>query len=178
MMVDELKREIRAEFPGFKLAPKGGSRLMKTIGWFLTVLSFGTSKKFMEMYTTTIGTTVYTPLSWNGWTEHEQMALLRHERVHMRQARRLGRVWYALLYLFVPLPFLLAYFRMRFEREAYAETIRAWIDYGGALAVTRSEIDWVVGHFTGPAYLWMWPFKASLRAYFEKVAEEARNGQK
>ena len=54
-----------------------------------------------------------------------------HERVHLRQFARHGRLLMSILYVLLPLPMGLAYCRARFEREAYEETIRAAFEVYG-----------------------------------------------
>lgn len=159
MTVDELKAEILAEFPDFKVVPKSESSLMRAINAFLLVISFGQIRQFMTSFTTTVGTTVYVTDGWKDSTDESKKILLRHERVHMRQARRLTRPLFSFLYLFVFLPGGLAWFRAKFEKEAYEESFRAAYEYYGREHVFSKEFrDHVAKNFTGPAYLYMWPF--------------------
>jgi hypothetical protein len=76
----------------------------------------------------------------------------------------------ALLYVMLPLPMGLAYFRARFEMEAYAESIRAAAEVWGA-DHPRSDAyrRHVVDQFTGPSYGWMWPFRAGVERWYDRV---------
>lgn len=163
--------ELRDEFPKFRLVRKQNSRLMRVLATVLRVVTFGAQAHFMDRYVTTVGQTVFVPIGWDDWDSHERVSVLRHERVHMRQARRYTFPLFMLLYLLLPLPVGLAYFRARFEWEAYKETIRAIYEQGGLVAVTRAK-PWIVMQFTSGAYGWMWPFpRVVVRWYDEAVGE-------
>lgn len=147
---------------------------MKAIGFLLRVMTFGKMTSFMDHFTTTIGTKVFVPSEWNTYSQQSKMIILRHERVHMRQAKAYGILWFSFLYLMVFFPVFLAYFRAKFEKEAYAETIRAYHDYGYSLDDnTKKQI---VSYFTGPSYGWMWPFPKSLNAWYEEEKAKVLNG--
>lgn len=169
--------KLRAEFPQMRLKRKSDSWLMHTIAGLLRFITFGVMDTFMTDYITTVGFTVYVPDSWASTSAIDRVIVLRHERVHMRQRVRYGMFLFSLLYLLFPLPIGLAYFRMKFEREAYAETLRAQVDLLGdrgrrQVLSPKSERD-IIGHFTGPAYFWMWPFKKSMRAWYAQVRAAA-----
>jgi hypothetical protein len=160
--------EIRKEFPSFDLVKKSDSKLMTVINAFLKVITFGQMKAFMEDFVTTVGTTVYVPSRWEFWPTPSKMAVLRHERVHMRQSRKYGRLLYSFLYLFFPLPVGLAYFRMKLEREAYEESLRAYAEYYGLQALQDAKIkDSMLRHFTTAEYFWMFPFKGYMSKWYD-----------
>jgi len=175
-MLDQLIEETRKEFPDFKTVRKRDSRLMKTINVFLMIISFGLMRSFFRFYTT-LGTTIYVPDSWDTSSEISRAATIRHERVHMRQARKYTRFVFSFLYLFVFFPAGLAYFRMRFEKEAYEESIRAMYEYAGPEAI-QDEVyrDKIITHFTSAEYYWMWPFRKSLEAWYDGVVKKVLNG--
>jgi hypothetical protein len=76
----------------------------------------------------------------------------------------------AVLYLLVPLPMGVAYFRARFEQEAYAESIRAAAEVWGAAYPRRPEYRaYIVAQFLGPSYGWMWPFRRALERWYDRV---------
>jgi len=170
--LETVMRETKAEFPDFKVVYKSESGLMRTVNAFLFAVSFGRMKTFMTGYATTLGTTVYVTEGWRTKPDLAKCILLRHERVHMRQARRLTRPVFSLLYLFVFLPALLAYFRARFEMEAYEETIRATFEYYGRQAVFAKEFrERMASQFTGPGYLFMWPFPKTVDKWILDAVE-------
>lgn len=153
MFVEEL-RSINREFPGFGVETKDGSWWCWSIFAVLWILTLGKTR-FMTDYAILLRKTLYTPAKWTEWTWLDRWILLRHEGVHLRQAKTLGFGWFglgwvfwALAYLFV-LPFGLT-LRSRWEREAYGETIRCTQRFGGAVSRSKMYAD-----FTGPAYLWM-----------------------
>ncbi len=166
----ELETEILKEFPKFRLVRKADSKLMKAIGFFLKVLTLGKMSLFMDHFTTTLGYTVYVPAGWDNYVEAAKLITLRHERVHMRQAKAHGVLWFSFLYLFVFFPVGLAFFRAKFEKEAYTETLRAYRDYGYPLDDIRQQQ--IVNHFTSAEYAWMWPFSKSMNEWCAKTMAE------
>lgn len=170
--LEQVMEETRAEFPDFKVVPKSESALMKLINGLLLAISFGQIRGFMTSYATTLGTTVYVPAGWDGQSEGSKVILLRHERVHMRQARRLTRPLFSILYLLFFLPAGLAWFRARFEMEAYEETIRATFEAYGPQAVRDKAFQArIARQFTGPAYLWMFPFPKTVDRWILEAVE-------
>ena len=166
-----LRRDIEREFPTFVMISKRDSLLMRAVGFFLLVLSFGKMKQFMTNFTTTIGDTVYTPTDWETFSPRSQTIILRHERVHMRQARKYTRFWFSFLYLFMFFPIGLAWYRAKFEMEAYTESLRAYREYG--IDITQPDIKAsILMHFTTAEYLWMFPFKGYLEKWFDKTVLE------
>lgn len=166
--LEQLTAEILVEFPDFKIVAKADSRLMRLVDRALKIITLGKMTTYMTYFITTMGVVVYVPDIWKKMTDQTKMVVLRHERVHMRQARRYGRLLFSLLYLFVPVPIGLAYFRMKFEREAYEESIRASIEYFGIAQVETSYgRHRTVRHFTSAEYFWMWPFHKSLNRWYQ-----------
>jgi hypothetical protein len=94
--------------------------------------------------------------------------LLRHERVHLRQRRRMGDVAMAFVYLVPFFPLFLAWGRARIEWEAYAETLRATCELHG-LDAARALEDEMVRRYVGPDYGWMWPFPGTVRRWFREI---------
>lgn len=168
MDLAQLVFETRMEFPGFMIKTKSSSFFMKVVAFLLLIVTFGSQKKFMTTYVTTIGKTVYVPDDWNTWEDPRKIIIIRHERVHMRQARRLTFPVFALLYILLPLPLGLAWFRARFEWEAYTESIRAARDvYGDFVLSDANYRASIVGQFTTGAYGWMWPFKKTVERWYD-----------
>jgi hypothetical protein len=70
----------------------------------------------------------------------------------------------------LPLPLGLAWFRAYFEKEAYAETIRAAAEVWGVAHPCRSDYRrHVIKQFTSASYGWMWPFRAGLERWYDRV---------
>ncbi len=166
----ELLDEIREEFPDFKIVWKHDSKLMKWLGRILWFLTFGAVTTFQTKYITVIGCTMYVPEGWGSYADATRMIILRHERVHMRQRRALTIPLYLFLYLCCPLPAFLAYFRTRFEMEAYEETIRATVELlptGYEAVMKQAFKDKIVNDFIGPGYCWMWPFRKCIEGWYD-----------
>lgn len=175
-MLAELCTEIKSEFPDFGLVPKSESGFMKAINAFLLAATFGQLNRFMTSYITTIGHTVYTPSGWDQMEEVSKVVVLRHERVHMRQQRRYGRLLFSFLYLLPFFPLFLAYWRRKFEMEAYEESMRAEVELRGTAVVFSSQYrDWMVSQFVGPQYGWMWPFKGAVTRWCMDTVEKVVN---
>jgi hypothetical protein len=167
---DALVTSLRAEIPGFRVVSKAESPLHHAIHKALVVLTFGQMRDYLDGYQTTIGRTVYVTADWATRPADERYVTLRHEAVHLRQFRAWTLPGMALLYLLVPLPLGLAYFRMRFERAAYEESIRAAAEVWGAAYPARPGYrSRILEQFTGPSYGWMWPFRRSLERWYDRV---------
>ncbi|WP_428266273.1 hypothetical protein [Haliangium sp.] len=165
-----LLADIRAEFPSFRLLRKDGSRFQRALHWGLVVMTLGRMRAYLNGYQTTIGSTVYVTADWDHRDLDERYVTLRHERIHLRQFRRYTIPGMAVLYLLLPLPMGLAWFRTRFEQEAYAESIRAAAAIHGLAHVRVGEFrERIVSQFLGPSYGWMWPFRGFVEAWYDKV---------
>ncbi|MBX3181372.1 MAG: hypothetical protein KIT72_14155 [Polyangiaceae bacterium] len=164
---------IREEFPAFRIIPKAESRLNRAIHWALFAITLGGQRSYLTAYSTVLGDTLYTWAGWEQMTGEEQVILLRHEWVHLRQRRRYTTLGMAWLYLVPLFPLGLAYGRARIEWEAYAETLRATHELKGRAAARDPALKrQIVGRFTGPAYGWMWPFPRQVGRWYDQVLEE------
>lgn len=169
-MIDEaglakLESEISYEFSKFRLVKKSESGFMKFLNLLLVCITFGQMKRFMTDFTTTIGYTIYIPSEWETRIPAAKAVTLRHERVHMRQRRERGWFAFSFLYLFI-LPAFRAYYRTRFEKEAYEESLLAIAEYYGddvMLLQRRQYID----HFTGSNYFWAWTKAKDIEIWFD-----------
>lgn len=148
-----------------RIVPKGGVWHQRAIHHLLRLVTLGAQSAYLDRYVTTLWHTVYVPDDWEARPIDERWATLRHELVHVRQFERWGVVM-AVAYLLLPLPLGLAWCRMRFEREAYEESLRAWHELGGRAACERRRAH-VLAQFTSGAYGWMWPFPRALGRWFD-----------
>lgn len=165
-----LVAEIEREFPGFRIVRKRDSRLHRAIDLALRVVSLGKIDAYLDGYYTTLGRTVYVTDDWDRRTADARYQVLRHERVHIRQFHRYTPVGMAIAYLLLPLPLGLAYCRARLEMAAYAESIRAACEVGGLARVQDPAYrEGIVEQFIGPAYGWMWPFRAAVERWYDGV---------
>lgn len=155
--------EVKAEFPKFKIAKKSGN-------WFLRLVGHVMGQQFMTNYITTIVNTVYVPDDWDTWADDSKSVIIRHERVHMRQSRKLTYPFYAFLYLLV-MPMFLSYFRAKLEMEAYTESLKAFKDYGMDYNSPYRK-QWLVNQYVTGAYGWMWPFPKTVGRWFDEAVSK------
>lgn len=127
-------------------------------------------KGFMDRCTT-IGNVVYFPQGWTyGANPEWDLEMLRHELVHVRQfsclslfgSKPVGVILFLLLYVLLPVPLGLAWFRYNLERKAFLMTIRTRLEIG-----KPPNIDKYVDCLTGPLYGYAWPFKRATKKWFE-----------
>ena len=182
------------------IAFKDESMFMRLLSYLLFF-----NPEFMTKYVTVIGKTIYFPNK--EYIENEEVfgQILCHEFVHMMQAKRYGAFYYlgylfpqilaifSLLtlplvllfgnYGFIALAFLLfllplpAYFRMRFELEAYVASL-FFVNY----TLEKAKFDEMhrsvklfnmcsnisENAFVGPSYYYTWPWGAE-KELFRKV---------
>jgi hypothetical protein len=169
---EALLDDIRAEFPDFAIVPKRGDPLQRAIAVALAAITLGGQRHYLTRYHTVLFGRLYVPDAWSHMNDDERTILLRHERVHLRQRRRMGDVGMALLYLLPFFPLFLAWGRARIEWEAYVETIRATAELRGLDAARALEDD-IVRRFVGPDYGWMWPFPSAVRRWFRQAIADA-----
>ncbi len=169
--------------PGFNMKMKYSSWHQRLIGHLLGLVGNGA---YMTQFWTTIGYTVYRP-DLAGMS-NDEWKVMWHEGRHALQAKSLTRVLMGFLYLLplslvplvaigaifslwwlVPTALLLlplpAYFRMRLEMQAYRTSMVA--DYAssptGHIFRTTAAAQFMVDHFTGPNYYYMWPFRKDVQ---------------
>ena len=165
---ERLIDEIRGEFPGFEILEKRTSALQQAIAVALAAVTLGGQRHYLTRYHTLLFGKLYVPDAWATMDDDARYILLRHERVHLRQAARMGDVRMAVTYLLPILPLFLAWGRARIEWEAYEETIRATAEVHGLERARALEAE-IVRRYVGPDYGWMWPFPSVVRRWFRKV---------
>ena len=173
--LNQLISELEAD--GVKIVDKRGW-FWKALHYIVLVVTFGGQRDFLKGYYTTIAHWIGVPEGWDERSAASRFAVLKHEYIHICQARKLGfgnavvgLPLYGLLYLLVPLPLGLAYFRWRYEREAYVIGIRARLELQPHLRMRL--IDSAIKQLTTGRYGWTWPFKRTVRRYFETHVPEA-----
>ncbi|HEY8042139.1 MAG TPA: hypothetical protein VIF15_20185 [Polyangiaceae bacterium] len=164
----ELLRDLRREFPRFAVVPKRGDALQRAIAVALAVITLGGQRHYLTRYHTVLFGKLYVPDAWATMDDHARYILLRHERVHLQQRRRMGDLAMAFVYLVPFFPLFLAWGRARIEWEAYVETIRATAEVHGLDAARALEGE-LVRRYVGPDYGWMWPFPRTIRRWFAEV---------
>ena len=171
--LDDLMKEIGKEFPAFRIRRKRESKLQRAIHVVLAVVTFGGQRVYLTRYHTVLFGTLWVPDSWALMSDDDKYVLLRHERVHLRQSKRMGDAAMTFVYLVPVFPLFLAYGRARLEWEAYIETIRATAEVYGVEAASSLRPQ-IVERFTGPEYGWMWPFPKTIHRWFDEALADAR----
>jgi hypothetical protein len=165
-----LVARLRAEYPRLRIVRKDQSWLHRAIHRALIVVTLGRMRSYLDSFQTTIGSTIYVTADWDDWDPDRRYVTLRHEAIHLAQFRRLTLPVMAVLYLLVPLPLGLAYCRARFEKEAYAESIRAAAEvWGPSHPRSPGFRQHVIDQFVGASYGWMWPFRRALERWYDQV---------
>lgn len=171
-LCDAFLTELCHEFPAFRVIYKRHSALSKAIDLLLRLVTIGRMRSFMTVYHTVIGETLYVPDSWDTMADVDKVILLRHERVHLRQKRRLTFLGLAFVYLVPWFPIGLAYGRARLEWEAYTETLRATCELRGPEAARSPHLRaHILERFCGADYGWMWPFPKQLARWYDQALE-------
>jgi hypothetical protein len=168
---ERLLAEISAEFPNFEILHKRGRRLQRAISIALGALTLGGQRHYLTRYHTVLFGKLYVADTWTTMSGDERYVLLRHERVHLRQRKRMGDLVMAFVYLVPFFPLCFAWGRARIEWEAYVETIRATADVYG-LEAARALRGEIVRRYVGPDYGWMWPFPSAVHRWFSAVIGE------
>lgn len=165
--------ELDAEFPRFRIRKKRESGLQKAIHWALYLITFGGQRVYLTRYHTVLWGTLWVPDAWDAMSDDDRYVLLRHERVHLRQRKRMGDLVMTFMYLVPFFPLGLAYGRARIEWEAYIETIRATAEVYGVQSAEALR-DSITERFTGADYGWMWPFPRTIHRWFDEVMNDVR----
>ncbi len=158
----DLEARLAHELPRFGLRYKDESRLQRLIG--AAVRPF--NARYLTDYTTVMFGRVWFPS--RAWCERQGAAgvyrILRHEAVHLRDARRWPGV-FQFSYVFL-LPAGLSA-RAWWEWRAYAETVRVEAEIDGR--VSDATLAHIARAFTGPDYLFMFPFPRLVRRRLEAL---------
>jgi hypothetical protein len=155
---------------------------MRAIDIALRIITFNQMKRFMESFVTTIGTTVYVPVTWYApyhgsvkMSDVSKIIILRHERVHMGQKKLYGSFLFSLAYLFLPFPVVFALCRTRFEKQGYEESMRATAELVGIESLDNPLYRrHMIRHFISAEYFWMWPFRKSIERWYDSTVAEIR----
>jgi hypothetical protein len=148
------REEIKLKYPSFEVVDKETSKLMK----FLNVFVWLFNRRFMRDYTTTVLGKLYMPVDLQ-FTEYE-LSILDHEEEHLRQSKMLTPVLFNFSYLFV-LPAVFT-FRAYFEYKAFLKTLEYKVRKHGKDYTKLTVVPWIIKQFTGPSYLFMFPFAGFL----------------
>jgi len=129
------------------------------------------NKEYMTGYATTMFGNVYMPDGYESWPVATTYHLLRHEFVHLQDAKRWPFLFELSYLLFLPFVFTM---RSYWETRAYAQTMLSYHEWNGEF--TEGQFDWVVRQFTSSGYGWMDPFESRVRARFRRIELEIKAG--
>ncbi len=183
---DNFYADLSTKLPGFKIAYKDESWLMKIISYILFY-----NKTFMTSYTTTIGKTVYFPnRKFVQDRSSDAIDILSHEFVHAVDSERQGQIIFSFFYLFPqslsllmllllpiniivslilfvvflsPIP---AYWRKVYEVRGYQMSLFTYAELMKELNYSEEKIKETLEkaaksfnqHFVSLDYYFMWPF--------------------
>lgn len=196
-----LVRQIKQDVPGFEVIPKDQSGTQKLLGVFLKIIG---NRTYMTDFWSTFFPKVYSPAKYifdEPVNATRSFRVLAHEYIHLLDTKRrkiwfrmsyilpqlmaltalgaFAAIWLGILWLFflsgllflLPLP---AYFRMKWEMRGYGMNFAVNIWRHGKLQEYTKE--WVLEHFIGPSYYFMWPFKKGVLKRFEQWEQDIHNG--
>ncbi|MFN3199167.1 MAG: hypothetical protein ACE366_12270 [Bradymonadia bacterium] len=163
--VDQLAAALGEVIPRFAIRYKDESPLQRLIGRLVSPFN----SEYMTRFTTVMFGKVYFPSrAWCDEMGPEAVySILRHEAVHLLDAKHFPVIFH-LSYLFLLPAGLTA--RAWWEWRGYVETMRVEVALRGY--VPEHHIEWIAGCFTGPAYLFMWPFPKQIRRALRRKAKQ------
>lgn len=162
-VVHEYMNRLRMEFPNLKISDRRP-------WWLRTVFKLpGIKSLNWGNATQCIGNNIWLSDRWNDMSPVSQLGTLRHERKHLVWYRNHTTILAAILYLFCFFSIGLAYYRARFERDGYSESLRTRVEFfGSGERVKQACWDMYERNFIGWTYLKMWPFRKTIRKWFEE----------
>jgi len=147
-----LIKEMKEEFPYFNLVVKKHSKFNQLLKK-LTVWN----PEMNERYTTTLGPTIAVNNTWYERPAKSRYSTLIHERIHMRQQQKYGLTAFFLVFGLVPFPAKLAYYRKKWEQEAYMINLYMSFKEGVREKIFGEEYTkYIMDQFHGQFYLYMW----------------------
>jgi hypothetical protein len=173
MLIDRILAELKEEFPTFRLVEKR-NWFWKLLGFMVAVFTFGKNKYFLQSYITTVGPVIAVPVGWREKVDDQiGYLVLQHERIHIRQFKKLGfgNPWLGMApmgfaYLLLPFPIGFAWCRYAFERAAYLEEAKIAEELYGR-GIGYMYVNHAIEQLTGPNYGWAFPFPKAVRKWFE-----------
>lgn len=185
-------------FPSFNVKYKDESLLMKLLSYLLFF-----NKRF-NLFTTTIGSTVYFPSrNFVQASPASSIVLIMHELSHIFNSSKKNSFVFSILYLLpqilalsaIPVFFLFgllkslacllfllplpAYFRMTEEKQAYTISLYVLdklIKFNDAQVSLDEKKEYFLSEFGGSSYYFMWCLPG-LESYFNEVVEKLKAGQ-
>lgn len=152
--VDALVEVMKANIKRFNVCWKEESWLQRAIGKIISPINQG----YMTSYATTMFGKIWLPSNARYWSADTKYKLYRHEFIHLLDAKKFW-LFFSLSYLFL-LPAVLT-MRAFWELRGYTQSLISFYEIDGD--ISDDDIDWITSQFTSGLYLWMWPFRSSIR---------------
>lgn len=157
---ERLQTKAREIDPSICLVTKN-NWFWKALSWALFIVSFGKMERdvFLSRFATTMGNIQAYPESWSTHSVEEVMI---HESRHTYQARicgfgihpLVGLPIMGILYFFLPIPFLFAFFRTWFEIDADKTLWKYLLEKKQNPDVVRRRALCFAETISGPSYAW------------------------
>lgn len=184
-LVQDLKEFAQTNFPDLKIVYKDEEGWQKTsfytwVIWaFFTYIIRHVSPKnhdlFMTRYSNALpcGTLIFpSRKTHSDWSNLSVFSVVYHEVKHMLDMKKYP-IWFVVSYLLV-LPSLLS-MRAYWEIRGYTATMLALFKVTGKLSEGLPQ--YYAQHFTGGMYLFMFPFKETVRKILEKNRQRILKGE-
>ncbi|TNE48878.1 MAG: hypothetical protein EP343_13395 [Deltaproteobacteria bacterium] len=168
--VDQWIQWMQQHLPRFQVCFKDESRLQRLIGWLLWPIN----RTYMTEYTTVMFGKIYFPSreEIESWGPAQVYAILRHEFVHLMDAKRFP-VWFELSYLLLfPAGLTL---RAYWEWRGYTQTLLVEHELYGTISDDIQEH--ILRRFVNSEYGWMFPFPNWLRRKMRKLCQSIEAGE-
>lgn len=149
-LVEVMKQNIK----GFEICWKADSWLQRLIGKILSPFNDG----YLSGYATTMFGKLYLPEAAKNWSPATKYKLYRHEFVHLLDNKRFSVIFGMTYLLFLPV---ILTMRAYWELRGYTQSFIVFYEVDGD--ITDNDIEWAADQFTSSKYLWMWPFRTSIR---------------
>ncbi|HAA53713.1 MAG TPA: hypothetical protein DCE42_03110 [Myxococcales bacterium] len=168
--IDTYVTWCQQHLPGFAICYKDESTLQKWIGALLWPIN----KRYMTAYTTVMFGKIYFPSRETValWPKAQMYATLRHEFVHLMDAKRFP-LWFEISYLL----FFPAVLTMRayWEYRGYVQNLL--VEYERTNAISEETITWIVECFVRSEYGWMYPFRQHLTNILQRTKQRILKGE-
>ena len=167
-VLEDVQRALRVQ-----VYAKEHSLLMKLL-YTVCLMKFW-NPKFMSSYTNVVSTPwshhIFMPLALHDTDAGARV--LRHEFVHAKDCNGWRWPFFIVSYCLLPVG---PSFRAYWELRGYKESMRAYWESFGELP--DWYLDFVANEFTGPTYLYMFPFPKTIRRILERYRTEIANGNR
>ena len=121
-------------------------------------------ERFRPGFWATLNDTVYHPSDIDP-SDPQWQSIIEHEEVHIEQIQKYGFLLHTTLYFLLPFPIFFAYFRWKFEREAYLVTLSSFPTYQREEAVEK-----IVDSLWSEYFL-TWPKSLMRKWFLEQLVE-------